>query len=184
MHDAVRALTAEGAPFGVAEVAARSGIHATTLYRRWQTLEGLLLDVAAEDLARSAPLQPTGDLRADLLHWGRALTADVARPGGLAFFTAIARAGRQPDATARSVEELLAPRLEQVTALLDAADARVLSAQDVVLLLVAPVYLAALLGLSATPGGSVDVEVLVDNVMAVRDHRMRDRPRTPSGTLA
>ena len=181
VHEAVRALTSEGTPYGVAEVAQRSGVHATTIYRRWRTLEGLLLEVAAEDLARSSPLQLTGDLRADLTHWGRSLAADVAQPGGLAFLHAITRAGAQPGAGTAMLEGLLAPRLTQVDAVITAAGAQPLTTRDVLDLLVAPVLLAALIGVPlGTDHSGTDVDRLVDNVIAVREHRDRGGPAASS----
>jgi AcrR family transcriptional regulator len=174
VHDAVRTLTSEDAPYGVAEVAQRSGVHPTTIYRRWRNLEALLLEVAAEDLARSAPLQPTGDLRADLTRWGRSLAAEVARPGGLAFLHAIARAGAQPGTEAAAVEQLLAPRLSQVAAVIEAAGAHPLTTRDVLEMLVAPVFLGALVGLPLDARDGVDR--LVDNVIAVWGHRAGGAP--------
>ena len=50
----------------VAMVAERSGVHQATIYRRWESLGGLLNDVVAERVTRTAPIPDTGTLRGDL----------------------------------------------------------------------------------------------------------------------
>jgi AcrR family transcriptional regulator len=56
-------------------VAARAGVHKTTLYRRWGSRENLLLDVALHTAADAVPVPDTGSLVTDLA----ALAAAVAR---------------------------------------------------------------------------------------------------------
>ena len=56
-------------------VAARAGVHKTTLYRRWGSRENLLLDVALHTAAEAVPVPDTGTLVTDLA----ALAAAVAR---------------------------------------------------------------------------------------------------------
>lgn len=56
-------------------VAARAGVHKTTLYRRWGSRENLLLDVALQTSAEAVPVPHTGTLGTDLA----ALAGAVAR---------------------------------------------------------------------------------------------------------
>ncbi|GAB17335.1 putative TetR family transcriptional regulator [Gordonia effusa NBRC 100432] len=57
----------------VEQIARRSGIHKTTIYRRWQTKEAVLA-AAVRDLAdRILPVQPTGQIDADLRRISRGL---------------------------------------------------------------------------------------------------------------
>ncbi len=73
----------------VAAVAARSGVHATSVYRRWGTLEALLLDVAVDRLSAASPMPDTGTLRGDLLDYACHAAHDLAQPDGLAFLRAV-----------------------------------------------------------------------------------------------
>jgi AcrR family transcriptional regulator len=67
-------------------IAARAGVTASTVYRRWGGLSALLAEIAARQ-SESAP-EPTGDLRADLAEHAAWTLADLSRPGGIAFFRA------------------------------------------------------------------------------------------------
>jgi AcrR family transcriptional regulator len=75
--DAVALLLVEGGydALTVDAVAARSGVHRTTVYRRWQDTGGLLAD--SLDAAREQPWQPpdTGSLRDDLIEINRQIVA-------------------------------------------------------------------------------------------------------------
>lgn len=172
VHAAVRALLAESGTAGVtvAAVAARANVHAATIYRRWRTPTALVLDTAIAGAAQRHPVAATGDLRADLLDYARALVADLRRPDGLALFRALVAAADDPDVGVRRAVELAAPRLEQFQRMLTASRTTELTAVDVFNLVLAPTYVAALL---SAPAGLVEPEGLVDNVIAVRDHRRR-----------
>ncbi|MCM6773107.1 TetR/AcrR family transcriptional regulator [Nocardia sp. CDC159] len=67
-------------------VAARAGVTASTVYRRWGTLAALLADVAAHTRA-PAPAQ-TGELQADLANCAAWTLAELSRPGGIAYLCA------------------------------------------------------------------------------------------------
>lgn len=67
-------------------VAARAGVTASTIYRRWGGLPALLAEIAAGQ-SEAAP-EPTGELRADLAEYAAWTLADLTRPGGIAFFRA------------------------------------------------------------------------------------------------
>lgn len=47
-------------------VADKSGVHRTSLYRRWESLDELLLDALADSAQAALPLPNTGSLREDL----------------------------------------------------------------------------------------------------------------------
>ena len=177
-------LAAPDAPFPtVSDVAVRAGVNSVTIYRRWGTVEALVLDVAVTDVNRDSPLEATGDLRADLLAWARRLVAEVSRPEGLTLFHAIAAAARASAAWtgATGLDDLLQPRLDQFQAVLDADGTSGLTPYDVVDLILAPVYLAVLFSPSGRLAGTVDPERLVDNLVAVRDQRAAGRAATARG---
>src|SRR5436305_6887281 len=62
----------------VAMVADRSGVHQATIYRRWESLGGVLNDVVAEQIARTAPIPDTGSLRGDLEAYAEQVAAHLA----------------------------------------------------------------------------------------------------------
>ncbi len=72
----------------VAGVARRSGVHETTIYRRWITRENLFVDAMLSRSAQAIPLPDTGTIRGDLLAIARAVTAYITSPGGRAILHA------------------------------------------------------------------------------------------------
>jgi AcrR family transcriptional regulator len=58
-------------------VARRAGVNKTTLYRRWGTLEALLLDAIRARATARVPIPDTGGLREDLLALVRAAIANL-----------------------------------------------------------------------------------------------------------
>ncbi|MFF5538133.1 TetR/AcrR family transcriptional regulator [Streptomyces cinerochromogenes] len=172
-REAVRAATREllaestDGTIEIAEVAARSGVHLATIYRRWRTADGLIIDAVVDELDSRSPLPATGDLRADLQTWVTNLLTDLARPGHLAFFRALLRAGDEGQDALRFAE----PRIRQIQATLDAAGATVLTWMDIFELVLSPAYVRALL--SMPMDSATDAVRLVDNVLAIRSARER-----------
>src|ERR1700755_932726 len=68
----------------IAGVAHRSGVHETTIYRRWATKEKLFADAMLSRSAQEIPTPDTGSLRDDLLAIVRAVIAYMTSPAGLA----------------------------------------------------------------------------------------------------
>jgi AcrR family transcriptional regulator len=68
----------------IAGVARRSGVHETTIYRRWVTKEKLLVEAMLDRSAEEIPAPDTGSVRDDLLAVVRAVIAYVTSPAGLA----------------------------------------------------------------------------------------------------
>jgi AcrR family transcriptional regulator len=65
---ALREALAAGDPdaLSVEKLAARSGVHKATIYRRWLSTSGALADLLGELTPLRIPLPDTGDLRSDL----------------------------------------------------------------------------------------------------------------------
>lgn len=191
VHAAVRKILGEpsGAAPTIAEVAVRSGVNAATIYRRWGTVEALVLDVAVADVNQDSPLEATGDLEADLLSWGRQLVRSVSRPEGLGLFRAILAAAATPVPAGEShahLQLLVQPRLDQFQRLLDASDTAELTPTDLVDLVLAPVYIAALFTPPDQTNHTTDIERLVDNLLAVlihRRHASRRSRENEAGTI-
>lgn len=64
----------------VPAVAERAGVSASSIYRRWGDLQGLLAETATHRLDPNRPLPDTGTLRADLEAWARELIEHLSRP--------------------------------------------------------------------------------------------------------
>src|ERR1700730_12190261 len=76
----------------IAGVAKRSGVHETTVYRRWVTRENLFVAALLERSADAIPTPDTGSIKGDLLAIVREVLAYVGSPAG----TAILRAATLP----------------------------------------------------------------------------------------
>jgi len=148
VHDALNELVAQGnpRPVTVAEIAERAGVNPTSIYRRWGTLEALVLDVEAARLQVNSPIPDTGTLHGDLLGYATRAAKDIARPGGLAFLQAVL------GVSAESEPQRSAPLWErgaQIQAMLDRARDRgepALDQTDVLDCILAPIYLRTLFG--------------------------------------
>src|ERR1700761_653317 len=74
----------------VAGVAKRSGVHETTVYRRWATRENLFVAALLERSADAIPAPDTGSTRSDLLAVVREVVDYVRSPAGAAVLRAAA----------------------------------------------------------------------------------------------
>ncbi|MGX9788582.1 TetR/AcrR family transcriptional regulator [Mycobacterium sp. MMS18-G62] len=105
----------------IAGVARRSGVHETTIYRRWDTKEKLFVEAMLSRSAEAIPTPNTGCVRDDLLAVVRAVIAYVTSPGGLAaLHLASLTAGDQRDAR----QAFWAGRLDALRPVVERAVAR------------------------------------------------------------
>jgi AcrR family transcriptional regulator len=72
-------------------VAARAGVHETSIYRRWRTRENLFLEAITARARAVVPIPDTGSLRGDLVALAESTAAFVSSPIG----HALLRAGAQ-----------------------------------------------------------------------------------------
>ena len=78
-------------------VAARSGVHKTTLYRRWGSVDALLGEAATAAMDEAVPIPDEGALEADLLALAKAITTNLRRPVTEALARLVAgEGGHQP----------------------------------------------------------------------------------------
>jgi AcrR family transcriptional regulator len=166
VHDAVRALLSEpGADLSIPAVSARSGVHETTIYRRWRTIESLVLDVALERVSEESPVPATGDLRADLTSYVHQLLTALQQAGPRPpFLQALLRATAQAHEAA-DVTGIVQPRIRQFQAMLDAAGVTRIDGLRLFELVLAPAYLWAQLGAPLDPDAGT--ARLVDTVLCV-----------------
>lgn len=96
-------------------VAARAGVHATTLYRRWGSIGELLADVATSRFSGEIVVPDTGNLRGDLERWATDVATDLNDPDVLALMRATIGAGGEVGACAcrGDREEQLAAMIER-----------------------------------------------------------------------
>jgi AcrR family transcriptional regulator len=97
----------------VAGVAKRSGVHETTVYRRWVTRENLFVAALLERSADAIPAPDTGSTRRDLLAIVREVIAYMCSPAG----GSILRAAMLPvdDAYADARQAFWAHRLDALS---------------------------------------------------------------------
>ena len=97
----------------VAEVAKRSGVHETTVYRRWATRENLFVAALLERSADAIPAPDTGSTRRDLLAIVREVVGYAGSPAGMALLCAALLTVDEAYADAR--KEFWAQRLDALT---------------------------------------------------------------------
>ncbi len=129
------------------EIAQRAGVAATSLYRRWGDVGSLLLEMAAERLARTFPLPDEGSIEGDLRRWTEKIVLRIHSTEEPIFLRVLlATSDIAPEKRIRA----LAPRIEQLEHMLQRSRARgerTPSVDDLVDHLLAPLYMRALLGL-------------------------------------
>jgi AcrR family transcriptional regulator len=150
VHRAVEELLAEGPAeaLTVPAIAARAGVHPTTVYRRWGSLGDLLAAVATSRFSGDIVVPDTGSLRGDLERWMGDVATDLADPDVLALMRATVGAAGAEGGCA-----CVADRHEQLAAMLERERSRGGSAPEVdqaADALLGPLYYRAIF--TGTPG--------------------------------
>ncbi|MGU3654050.1 TetR/AcrR family transcriptional regulator [Mycolicibacterium sp. A43C] len=151
----------------VADIAARAGVHQTSIYRRWKTRENLLLDALLERSAAAIPDPDTGTLRGDLIALLQMLSIYLRSPVG----TALLRAGTLvvDERYNHAKQQFWKERLDALTPLVDRAIDRGelphgTDAQLTLETLIAPLHLRVLL--TGQPLDDTLPERITDLIMA------------------
>ena len=131
-------LTVEG-------VAARSGVHKTTVYRRWTSVRGLIADALELASGEPWPVPDTGTVQGDLRTLARLVATGFADPGEGPVSTAFVSAAMQDADAARALHAFFVARHEQSAGLVTRAVARGelpagVDPTEVVRVAVAPLY--------------------------------------------
>jgi AcrR family transcriptional regulator len=121
VHRAVEELVAGDATdvLTIPVVAARAGVHATTVYRRWGSVAELLADVMTSRFSGDIVVPDTGSLRGDLERYASDLAKDLSDPDTLALVRATIGTGGEQGAAACRGE-----RQRQLEAILEREQAR------------------------------------------------------------
>jgi len=147
LDTAYRLITTRGlAELTIADVAAESGVHETTIYRRWKTIPALALDACLEGISAAIPIPDRGSLHADLVALVRSIIDVLDGPSGRALLD-ICRISDPPIAEARA--QFLSARFEAAGVIFDRAKERgewdgSLDWKLMLELLIAPIYFRAL----------------------------------------
>lgn len=159
--DAVAALLLEGGYDAVTmdAVAARSGVHRTTVYRRWRDPGGLLAD--ALDAAREQAWEPpdTGTLRGDLLEINRQIVAALTEEPSIT--RALITASFRSPAAAQALQHFWETRYTAAAAVVDRAATRGetapgVDARTVLIASCAPIFYELTLLRTPAPPGLAD----------------------------
>jgi AcrR family transcriptional regulator len=131
-------LTVEG-------VAARSGVHKTTVYRRWTGVRGLIADALDLASAEPWPVPDSGTVQGDLRALARLVVTGFTDPGQGPVSAAFVSAAMQDAGAARALHDFFMVRHEQSAALVTRAVARGelpegVDPAEVVRFAVAPLY--------------------------------------------
>ncbi|MEL7977528.1 TetR/AcrR family transcriptional regulator [Isoptericola sp. F-RaC21] len=94
----------------IERVAARAGVHKTTVYRRWEDKDSLLVAAVSELAAQPVPAVDTGGLRSDLFAYASAIVSLLAGPVGRVARTALTSDAMRVPGIAAFKDELFATR--------------------------------------------------------------------------
>jgi AcrR family transcriptional regulator len=97
----------------VERIAERSGVHKTTIYRRWGSADRVALEALLERGSEGIPIPNTGDIRLDLIALGRSIAASISEPVGRS--VAAAAIGAPDSSSIRAISDAFwSERFEQV----------------------------------------------------------------------
>jgi AcrR family transcriptional regulator len=171
----------------VEAIAARAGVHKTTIYRRWRTKHELVAS-ALEAVAESRIEAPdTGDITADLRVLARAVRTTLTSRDGGAAVRAIVSGAQSSAEVQRIARRFWATRLAQMGPIVDRAVERGqfpkgTSAAEVIKYVAAPLYHRLLI--TAEPLTEAAADLAADAALAAaragvfaKNTRRRNRPR-------
>ncbi|NEW42950.1 TetR/AcrR family transcriptional regulator [Nocardia cyriacigeorgica] len=144
----------------VENVAKRSGVHKTTVYRRWSSPEGLIADALELAATEPWPVPDTGSVDADLHAITQLVRTGFADPEAGPVATAFIAAAMQNPAAASALNAFFTGRLHQSAEVIRRAVARGelsadVDAEAVIRCAIAPIYYR--LFISHEPATAADV---------------------------
>ncbi|ARF79048.1 TetR family transcriptional regulator [Kitasatospora aureofaciens] len=105
-------------------VAARSGVHKATLYRRWGGIDGLVADALTASADQPWPLPDTGDLQEDLRRITQEVFSVFTDPEQSPTPTALISAAQRSDAGAAALRDFFTARHHQAAEVAERAVTR------------------------------------------------------------
>jgi AcrR family transcriptional regulator len=170
LRAALEELAAVGySAFSFESVAQRASVHKTTVYRRWEHRDALLLDALLQHATEWVPVPDTGSLRSDLLGLATGVMANVTTPEIEAVIRAFVAEAPRESALAARGREFWSARFEVDRQVVKRAIARGELPEDtdpdlVIEAVLGPLYFRLLIS-----GGSLDMafaERVVDFALA------------------
>ena len=154
--------------FSIDAVARRSGVHKTTIYRRWPTREALLVYALDTRSDRDVPVPNTGSLRSDLRRFGEMVLGKLTSPNGFALLKSLVVAVDESPDVLHNVKRFWRARLDAGTTVLSRGIRRgeLPRDTDADLLLeafLAPIYLRVLFSHAPVTGDFL--EHLIDQLL-------------------
>ena len=148
-------------------IAAHAGVHPTTVYRRWESLGGLLSEVATSRFSGDIVVPDTGSLRGDLERWVGDVATDLADPDVVALMRATVGTG--PGGGSACV----ADRHAQIAAMVERERDRggdVPAVERVADVVLGPLYYRALfMGSPGSPDWARELVSTLDEIQTVAD---------------
>jgi AcrR family transcriptional regulator len=95
----------------VEEVAQRARVAKTTVYRRWGSIDGLVLDLMRDQTARRVPTPDTGDLDADMRALARGILAIYRDPAVNAMIASVVSAAVHHPEARETLSEFFISRI-------------------------------------------------------------------------
>lgn len=134
----------------IPEIAARAEVHPTSIYRRWGTVERLLVEAVLEQSEQHLPIPDTGQLRADLIQFVEELIRFADNPHAAALLRSMA-ATTEDDPEMEAIRlQFWESRMATASAMVTRAIARgevanTTDARCLLELLIAPIHFRTLL---------------------------------------
>jgi AcrR family transcriptional regulator len=150
----------------VDDLARRSGVHRTTIYRRWMSTSGAIADLLTELTPLEVPLPDTGDLRRDLAVTAERVWQTLNSPAASTIVRRIA-ASTSPE-LAQAAQGYWSRMLQNTAIIIRRAQQRGQAATDIdpvsaIETLLAPLYLRLLI--SRQPVDAAVISDLVERTM-------------------
>lgn len=178
LHATVDALAEIGLrELTVSEISRRADVHATSIQRRWGSVEAVVLDALLAYSEDHLPIPDTGQLRGDLVAFATKLAAYLDAPLGDALARALA-AAQDDSAVAENRARFWRARLAATSAIVSRAIDRgeLPTGTDPGLILeqlIAPIHFRHLL--TAQPTDSARIAQIVDLLLVgAQEHRSRE----------
>lgn len=134
------------AAFTVENVARRTGVHKTTVYRRWPDRDTLITEALSESVATEIPVPDTGSIDGDLRVLARSLVDWITSPAGRAVLAVMLSGATGAPTPSDPVRHVFRDRIRRTLPLVARAVARGelpagTDAAELIKALVAPIYL-------------------------------------------
>jgi AcrR family transcriptional regulator len=149
VFDAVEALLRErpGDIPSIPEVAERSGVNKTSLYRRWGDIRTLLAEVAVDRLIRDQPIPTIGSVHDNLTAWAISIARTIGDQHSLSLLRIMTMAPEVASTPGDIMKTPLGRRLAELQAMLERGRDRgetVPTVGDVIEIVLSPLYMHAL----------------------------------------